>query len=146
VYFGFFGGSALLHLLAAHPKVVAVFGIATTVGLLITPLGPQAYLGAGQQIDRLEQKVWSIADEDPRVVEEAPATARRMASRPSAELEPIVRSVLRQCGSSCADLTPAIVIGDDALLHSALVVAEVNRHASQRPMTREHIAQLLASR
>ena len=146
MYFGFFGGSALLHLLAAHPKVVAVLGIATTVALLVTPLGPQRHLGAGQEIDRLEQKVSSIADEDPGAAEEANAAARRMTGRPSLEVEAIVRSVLQECGDGCAELTPAIVMKDEALLHSALVVAEANRHAGAQPLTRQRIAQLLASR
>ena len=57
MYIQMFGGSALLHLLAAHPKVVALFGIAATATMLMTPLGPGGYIGSGGHLDRIEAAV-----------------------------------------------------------------------------------------
>lgn len=147
MYFGFFGGSALLHLLAAHPKVVAAVGIATTVTLLATSMGPQNYLGAGQQIRRLERIVAANELVDAGAMEDVAAAAQRMANMPLAEIEQTVRRVLRECGNGCADLTPAIVMNDTALLQNALYISELDRHATEeRPMTRDRIAQLLTRR
>jgi len=145
VYFGFLGGSALLHLLAAHPKVVAVFGIATTVGMLATSMGPQNYLGSGQQMRRIEQTVTANQLVDDEVVKDAVARGSLMAATPTVEVESIVRQVLRKCGNGCASLTPAIVMDDAELLRSALTVAELERHSAEsRPVTSDRIAQLMA--
>lgn len=147
MYFGFLGGSALLHLLAAHPKVVATLGIVASVSILTTSLGPQNYLGAGQQMNRIEQSLAPSQLVDDAAVEELATSARRMATMPAAEVEPRVRQVLRQCGNGCGSLTPAIVMNDAALLQSALAVSELERHSvGLQPLTNNRIAQLLTRR
>lgn len=147
MYFGFLGGSALLHLLAAHPKVLATFGIAATLSMLSTSLGPQNYLGAGQQINRIERSLAPGRLVDDAAVEELATSARRLATMPAAEVEPMVRQVLRQCGNGCGSLTPAIVMNDAALLQSALIVSELERRsAGLQPLTDDRIAQLLTRR
>ena len=143
MYFGFLGGSALLHLLAAHPNLLATLGIAATISMLITSLGPQNYLGSGQQMNRIEQSLpaGQLAD---AAVEELMASARRLATMPAAEVAPIVRQVLQQCGNSCATLTPAVVMNDAALLQSVLVVSELERRSSGLPpLTDDRVAELL---
>lgn len=147
MYFGFLGGSALLHLLAAHPKVVAVLGIATTVAMLVTPLGPQNYFGSGQQMRRLDQQVGATQLVDDAVIADLRGGAQQRLTRPTEELAPTVRQVLHACGAGCAPLTPAIVLQDATLLESALLVAELERHATDtQPLSRDRIAQLMARR
>lgn len=147
MYFGFLGGSALLHLLAAHPKVLAMLGIAATVSMLGTSLGPRNYLGAGRQMTRIEQRLAPSQLVDAAAVEGLATTARRLATMPAAEVESMVREVLRQCGNWCEGLTPAIVMNDASLLQSALVASELERRsASVQPLTSERIGQLLTSR
>lgn len=147
MYFGFLGGSALLHLLAAHPKVVAALGIVTTVGMLATSMGPMNYLGSGQQMRRIERSVTANHVVDDAAVAGVDLVARRMATMPVSELEPVVRQVLRQCGNGCASLTPAVVMNDEALLHSALIVSELDRRSAElQPITQERVAQLMTRR
>lgn len=147
MYFGFLGGSALLHLLAAHPKVLAMLGIAATVSMLSTSLGPRNYFGAGRQMTRIEQRLAPSQFVDDAAVEGLALSARRLATMPVAEIEPMVRQVLRQCGNRCGSLTPAIVMKDAALLQSALTVSEGERRsAGLQPLTSDRIAQQLTRR
>ncbi len=39
MYFNFFGGSALFHFLAGHPRTSAALGLAGALGLLLSPFG-----------------------------------------------------------------------------------------------------------
>jgi hypothetical protein len=142
VYFGFFGGSALLHLLAAHPKVVAALGVATTVAMLVTSVGPGNYLGAGQQMRRLEGSIVAQELVDDRDV----AAAQRMVLASSASLEHTVRGVLRACGQGCSDLTPILVMNDPSLLERVLYVAQLDLQAQQQGAARDRIAEFFARR
>ena len=147
MYFNFLGGSALLHLLAAHPKVVAAFGTVTTIALLATSMGPQNYLGAGRHARSLEQAVTVNGLVSEQVIARAVADAQRMAEMPAPDIEQAIRRVLRECGKGCADLTPAVVLNDAVLLEKALYVSELSRHAGeQNPVIRDRIAQLMARR
>ena len=144
MYFGFLGGSALLHLLAAHPKVVAAFGIVATVAMVTTANGPQNYIGSGQEMRRIERSVVAqqlVADADIAGVNEV---ARRLAEESREEIEPMVRQVLSQCGQGCASLTPAIVMRDEALLRSALIVWELERRSPDVGVSGSQIAQLMS--
>ena len=60
MYFNVFGGSALLHLLAGHPRIVAAFGIAGTVAILVSPLGPGKHPGSEAYAQAIDQ--WLGAD------------------------------------------------------------------------------------
>jgi hypothetical protein len=146
VYFGFSGGSALLHLLAAHPKVVAVFGVIGTLALLTTSLGPHNHFGAGQQMRRLDKMVTTNELVNAEALEHPSSAARRIAAMAPADIERAVREVLRECGRNCADLTPAIVMKDRTLLNTVLYVAEADRYADRQPISPEQRTQLLSRR
>src|SRR5262249_14188476 len=129
MYFNFFGGSALLHLLAGHPKVVATLGIATTIGLLATGVGPRNVMGAGQQLRTLERSIaQSLGAED---ITQAKIAAS-LSAIPRHAVERDVRHALTQCGTGCSDLTLAIVMRDETLLKDALFVAALDRAANER--------------
>jgi len=146
MYFNFLGGSALLHLLAAHPKVVAALGITATIGLLMTPLGPHNMIGAGRELRTVER---SMASED-LALDDAVASAgaaARAAVLSREEMDAAVRHALARCGNGCTDLTPAIVMRDKALLKNALYVAALDRMASgQTDKTQQEIARLMSRR
>jgi hypothetical protein len=147
VYFSFLGGSALLHLLAAHPKVVGALGIAAAVGLLAAPNGVHHYIGAGQQMAHIERSVVASEAVDDLTVAQAEASAARLAQMPRGVVEAAVRQALRECGRACGTLTPAVVMNDRELLPKALYVAELDRLARDiAPLTREQIALLMARR
>ena len=57
MYLPTFGGSGLLHLLAAHPRVVAILGVAATVGALMAPHAPGNLIGTAGHIERLESGI-----------------------------------------------------------------------------------------
>ena len=111
----FFGGSSLLHLLARHPKVVAVFGLAGTIAMLThAAFGPQIVGGTTGYAQALEG---AIANRGAGVV---------LVSSPStsapAETLAIVTETLQVCGKACGDLTPAAVMQDPVLLRDVLVI------------------------
>ena len=128
MYFNMFGGSALLHLLAGYPRVVAAFGIAATVGMLLSPLGPGQYGGTRGYLQALN-----------RAIKQNPAEARALAqSKRAAELlartdpqtrHEAVRHALKVCGVHCVELTPAIVERDQSLLNDALLLFVLDREA-----------------
>ena len=147
MYFSFLGGSALLHLLAAHPKVVGALGIAAAVGLLAAPDGVHHYIGAGQHMAHIERSVVVGEAVDDLTIAQAEAAAARLAQMPPAVVEAAVRQALRECGRACGTLTPAVVMNDQELLPKALYVAELDRLARDTaPLTTAQIAQLMAGR
>jgi hypothetical protein len=147
MYFNFLGGSALLHLLAAHPKVVAVFGIVASVSLLATPLGPQNYFGTGRYVRALEQTLKTHEVVGDAAVAQAAAETRRLATESGPDIEAAIRRVLEDCGRGCADLTPAIVMNDEGLRRAALSLSVLNRAAlAQDPGDRRRIAQQMSRR
>jgi hypothetical protein len=140
MYFNFLGGSALLHLLAAHPKVVVAFGIATTVGMLSTSLGPQNVVGVGQQMRALERSITQhVADaEIPAVTRVAGAADTRTRE----EMEHDIRYSLAQCGKGCRDLTPAAVMRDAKLVKDALYLASLDRGRRSLPSSGRELARV----
>ena len=129
MYFNFVGGSALLHLLAAHPKVVAVFGIVATIGLLSTSTAPHNTLGLGRHARDVERSLARQGIVDEEFVRAAGALSN--ASELSrAQVEAAVRYSLAQCGTGCSDLTPAVVMSDAKLLQKALFVAALDRRSA----------------
>lgn len=131
MYLHTFGGSALLHLLAAHPKVVGAFGIAAVVAMLIAPHGPGRYVGTATHLSRLEE---ALADPRPasqsRQLAAERAAARMMEAGGSGEIARAVEHTLRRCGSGCTDLSTARVTGDPVLLRRVLVLYELDRAAT----------------
>jgi hypothetical protein len=128
MYFPIFAGSALLHLLAAHPRIVALFGIAGTVALLLAPHGPGNYRGTAAYLDRLEAQISEeapIASEYRTHAERAAATMLE-AGRPE-DIEAAVEHALRVCGSGCTDLSTPLVMRDQELLRRVLVLSDLDR-------------------
>jgi hypothetical protein len=133
MYFHTFGGSALLHLLAAHPRVVALFGIAATVGLLISPNGPGRDIGTGSHLARIEAAVGSqIAVTDARQIAADRAAAGIIERRERGEIAAAIAHTLDVCGAGCTDISTARIASDAILLRRVLVLYELDKaaHAS----------------
>ena len=126
----FFGGSALLHLIAAHPKVVALFGIAATVSLLMAPHGPGRYLGTDSHLRRIEAAVrpqTSTSDARERFAESA--ANQMLARRDRQEIAAAVRQTLSRCGHGCTDISTENVTADQVLLRRVLILYHLDREA-----------------
>ena len=78
MYFNSFGGSALLHLLAGHPRVVAAFGIAGTVAILVSPLGPGKHPGSEAYAQAIDQEIPSSAGLNAATVAQAATAAEQL--------------------------------------------------------------------
>ena len=125
-----FGGSALLHLIAAHPKVVALFGIAATVSLLMAPHGPGRFLGTDTHLRRIEAAVRpQVATSEARERIAEGAAVYMLARRNSAEIATAVRQTLGRCGSGCTDISTEDVTADDVLLRRVLVLYFLDQEA-----------------
>jgi hypothetical protein len=126
MYFNMFGGSALLHLLAGHPRVVAAFGIAGTVALLVSPLGAGKHPGSETYVRAIDRSIASHADLNNATVAQASAAADQLAHMPKSVINEAVQEALAACGDGCAELTPAIVESDPKLLHDALLIYQID--------------------
>lgn len=125
-----FGGSALLHLIAAHPKVVALFGIAATVSLLMAPHAPGRFLGTDAHLRRIEAAVRPQANTSEARERVAEGAAFQMlARRNRAEIATAVRQTLSRCGPGCTDISTEDITADDVLLHRVLVLYFLDRQA-----------------
>jgi hypothetical protein len=107
--------------------VVAAFGLAATVGFLITPVGPGQHGGAAPFMQALDNAVISQSGDEVRL-----AAARREAdelARTDARTrhEAVVQA-LQSCGGHCGDLTPAMVEGNPTLLKDALLLIALDRN------------------
>jgi hypothetical protein len=142
MYFTFVGGSALLHLLAAHPKVVAALGIAATVGALATSMGPHNTIGAGKQMQALERTVVAQSLVDENVVDEI--TASQPASRE--EQVAAITFALQQCGRGCAELSVGEVMANPELRAKALTVAAADKAGAPTRDVRVRRNNILAAR
>ena len=131
MYFNSFGGSTLLHVLAAHPRVVATLGIAGTVAMLTTSLGRTDYVGASRYASALDSAIATYSRVDDALIENAFASSVRLQAAQNSNMRAAVRDALKACGKGCAELTPAIVENDRTLLKKALLVAELDRVASE---------------
>jgi hypothetical protein len=136
MYFNSFGGSTLLHVLAAHPRVVATLGIAGTVAMLTTSLGRTDYVGANRYANALDEAIASYSQVDDAQIENAYTISVQLQATRSPRMRAAVRDALHACGRGCAELTPAIVENDHSLLKKALLVAELDRVASEHGRAR----------
>ena len=126
----FFGGSALLHLIVAHPKVVALFGITATVSLLMAPHGPGRYLGTNAHLRRIEAAVRPQATTSGARERFAERAAIQMLTRSDrAEIATAVRETLSRCGPGCTDISTGDITDDDVLLRRVLVLYYLDREA-----------------
>jgi hypothetical protein len=133
MYFNMFGGSALLHLLAGHPRIVAAFGIAATVAMFISPLGPGKHAGSEAYAQAIDKTLPARPGLDSADLAQARAAADQLAQMPKDVVHEAVRDTLTACGLACAELTPAVVEGDPKLLHDALLIYQIDaiRHLRQ---------------
>ena len=129
MYIQMFGGSALLHLLAAHPKVVALFGIAATATMLLTPLGPGRYIGSGSHLARIEAAVRPQAAITEARQAAAERAARLLARQNQTEIAAAVTLTLERCGAGCTDISTARIISNPELLRRVLVLHELDFQA-----------------
>lgn len=137
MYFQTFGGSALLHLLAAHPRVVALFGIAATVGMLISPNGPGRHIGTAGHLARIEAAVRpQAAVTEARQSAAERAAADMMERREHGEIAAAIAHTLAVCGAGCTDISTSRIASDELLLRHVLVLYELDKAAhtpSQTP-------------
>ena len=128
MYFPIFAGSALLHLLAAHPRIVALFGIAGTVSLLLAPHGPGNYRGTAAYLERLDAQIGETAPiaSEYRTRAERAVEAMIENGRPE-EIESAVNRALRECGSGCTDLSTPLIMDNKELLRRVLVLSDLDR-------------------
>jgi len=128
MYFPIFAGSALLHLLAAHPRIVALFGIAGTVSLLFAPHGPGNYRGTAAYLERLDAQIGETAPIASEYRIRAERTADAMIENGQREeMESAVDRALRACGPGCSDLAMPLVMGNKELLKRVLVLSDLDR-------------------
>jgi hypothetical protein len=130
MYLQTFGGSALLHLLASHPRVVALFGIAATAGLLIAPHAPGRLLGTATRIERIEAAIRpQAALTEERQIAAERAAALLLERQAKADIAAAVKQTLKRCGSGCTDISTESVISDELLLERVLVLYELDKMA-----------------
>ena len=125
-----FGGSGLLHLLVAHPRVVAIFGVAATIGALMAPHATGQLVGTASHIERIEAAIRpqvGVAEERQSAAEEE--AVRLLERNDRAQIESAVRRILRACGTGCTDISTDRVISDRALLLEVLMLSELDKLA-----------------
>lgn len=118
-----FGGSSFIHLLASHPRVVALVGIsALATSLLQSPFGIPN-VGATGQVVRLEQSPNAQGTALGTSVERASQSAKSNAKGASpARLAAIIGQTLKDCGRGCADVSRDAVLSNPALLNDVLML------------------------
>ena len=126
MYFNMFGGSALLHLLAGHPRVIAAFGIAGTIAMLVTPLGPGKQVGSEGYVSAVDRTIPSGQGLDSALLEEARSAADELEQAPKDVVHEAVQGTLSACGAACVDLTPAVVERNPSMLHDALLLYSID--------------------
>ena len=130
MYLPTFGGSGLLHLLAAHPRVVAIFGVAATVGALMAPHAPGRLVGTADHIARIESAIRpQIAVAEERQTTAELEAVRLLERNDRKQIEHDVQRMLRLCGAGCTDISTNRVIGDRALLLEVLMLSELDKLA-----------------
>lgn len=127
MYLTTIGGSGLLHLLAAYPRVVGTLGLAATVAMLLSPSGPGRQIGTASSLAQLDRTIAARAAIAPSSRTHAEAEAAAMLERANdREITAAVSEVLARCGGGCTDLTSATVIHDTQLLRRVLVLQQLD--------------------
>jgi hypothetical protein len=131
MYLPTLGGSGLLHLLAAHPRVVAIFGVAATVGALMAPHAPGRLVGTAGHIERVESAIGTqfvaVAEERQTAAEEQ--AVRLLDQNDRKQIEAAVARLLRTCGPACTDISTDRVVSDRSLLVRVLMLSELDKLA-----------------
>jgi hypothetical protein len=127
MYTQMFGGSALLHLIAAHPRVVALVGITATATALMAPLGPGRFIGSESHLERIEAAIRpQAAITEARQAAAEREAARLLARQETGEIEAAVEHTLERCGGGCTDISMRQVVSDPVLLRRVLVLHELD--------------------
>jgi hypothetical protein len=130
MYVPTFGGSGLLHLLAAHPRVVAIFGVVATVTALAAPHAPGRVIGTADHITRIESAIRpQVALAEERQAAAEAEAVRLLEQNDRKQIETAVRQLLRNCGPQCTDISTDRVIRDRALLLEVLMLSELDKLA-----------------
>jgi hypothetical protein len=133
----FFGGSSLIHLLASHPRAVAVFGLGALVSTLLqSPFGTPDVIGVAGYVKQLDQVARQQELVDPQVVFQARATAGVLAGLPKSRLNAIVEETLRECGVACISVQTSAVLNNQEMLADVLLLHTLTQANGQRAATR----------
>jgi len=134
MYLNVFGGSALLHMLLGHPKLILAVGIVGAVALTNAPQGPGRYLGTAQYLARLDAAIGQGGASSDAVEKAARQSVTDLLEAYDADtIERMVAETLQACGPRCTDLSTPIVIRDPELLRRVLLIHELDRlSAAQR--------------
>jgi len=137
VYLTTIGGSGLLHLLAAYPRVVGTLGLAATVAMLLSPSGPGRQIGTAGSLAQLDRSIAARTASAPSSRDHAEAAAQAMLERANeSEITAAVGEVLERCGAGCTDLTGVAVISDTTLLRRVLVLQQLDDAAESEAAAR----------
>src|SRR5512147_1913393 len=132
MYLNVFGGSALLHLLLGHPKLVLALGIAGTIAVTTTPLGPGRHVGTAHYLAQLDATIGQeVANGDAKEQAARQSVTNLLEAYDTRTIENTVAETLHACGPGCTDLSTPIVIRDPELLKRVLLIHELDR-LSQR--------------
>ena len=138
MYLTTIGGSGLLHLLAAYPRVVGTLGLAATVAMLLSPSGPGRQIGTARSLAQLDRSITARTASAPTSRDHAEAAAEAMLERANeSEITAAVGDVLERCGAGCTDLTSAAVISDATLLRRVLVMQQLDDTAKAAAAARD---------
>ena len=124
----FFGGSSLIHLLASHPRVVALFGMSALIGTMLqSPFGTPSVMGTAAYIQHLEEVARQEGAIGSEALGRARMSARALAQLPSGNLAEIVEDTLRDCGSACVSVRTSEVVNNKDLLADVLFLRTLNQ-------------------
>jgi hypothetical protein len=136
VYLTTIGGSGLLHLLAAYPRVIGALGVTATVAILLSPVAPGRQIGTASVLAQLDRTIAMRVAVAPSARDHAAAAAAEMLERKNdAEIMAAVNGVLQRCGAGCTDLTSAAVVSDPTLLRQVLVLQKLDEAAAAHSHT-----------
>ena len=132
-----FGGSSLIHLLASHPRVVAVFGLGALVSTLLqSPFGTPDVIGVAGYVKQLDQVARQQELVDPQIVVQARAAASALGKLPNNRLSAIVEETLRECGVACISVQTSAVLNNREMLADVLLLHTLTQINVQRSATR----------
>ena len=136
----FFGASSFIHLLAGHPRVVALFGlVALTTTLLQSPFGTPDVIGTAGYLKRLDHVALQQGAIEPEIIQHARTSADALAQSSASQLAEIVADTLRDCGPACSTLEASAVLKDRELLADVLFLHTLNSN-NQRAFVRARSA------
>jgi hypothetical protein len=127
MYFTSFGGSTLLHVLAGHPRLIAVLGIASAVTVLSSPLGPGAHLGTNAYASRVERAYAAKAGISESAYRSVEQSVDRLMTTQDPNLAKMIAAALDKCGTNCSDLGVAAVMANRTLERDVLMIYALDR-------------------